>query len=58
MNTLIMSFIYEKNSFVVRVGTNCTDLIALYIDMEKKRGKNIGQNITYTKLDQLKNEKK
>ena len=32
--------IYLKKSFVVRVGETCTDAIALYIDMEKKGGKN------------------
>ena len=29
----------KKNSFVVRVGKTCTDAIALYIDMERKREK-------------------
>ena len=53
MNTFI-------NSFVVRLGKICADAISLYIDMERKRGKKFGQNITNTKLDfdQLKKEKK
>ena len=29
----------KKNSCVVRVGKTCTDAIALYIDMQRKRGK-------------------
>ena len=39
---------HYENSFVVRVGKTCSNTIALYIDMELKRGKQIGQNITYT----------
>ena len=30
----------KKKNFVVRVGKTCADAIALYIDMERKRGKN------------------
>ena len=40
MNTLTMWFISKKKpSFLVRVGKTCTDAIALYIDIERKREK-------------------
>ena len=50
MNTLIMRFILKKH-FVVRLGKTCTDAIALYIDIERKRGKNLTkQNMHQTRL--------
>ena len=46
-----MIYLLKKNSFVIRVGTTCTDAIALYIDMERKKGDKIGQYSINSKLD-------